>query len=251
MARAIKIDPNLRACSLEPLGVLCDLVPAAAAASARKPSSAIWSCPGTATRRVATWIAELQGSTRRLQSKPQTAGGFTMTLAYVAQVLSRARCCPHSPSRRRPCRRLRSVKIGGAASRDQRTGRRLRALQRTRRRHQRRRVLPASSSCHPLEGAPVDGKPAPRGSQFKDRRSLPRSWKARRSRATANCRRCFTSCRGRRPISAIIGRPANSLIDEVLAPVDRDVFKRQIEYFATLNTGPQRTGTNAARCAAD
>ena len=34
----------------------------------------------------------------------------------------------------------------------------------------------------------------------------------------------------------LIGRPANSLIDEVLAPVDRDVFKRQIEYFATLNS---------------
>ena len=33
----------------------------------------------------------------------------------------------------------------------------------------------------------------------------------------------------------LIGRPANSLIDEVLAPVDRDVFKRQIEYYATLN----------------
>ena len=49
----------------------------------------------------------------------------------------------------------------------------------------------------------------------------------------------------------LIGRPANSLIDEVLAPVDRDVFKRQIEYYATLNSeaaaappaGPQ---TNAA-----
>ena len=34
----------------------------------------------------------------------------------------------------------------------------------------------------------------------------------------------------------LIGRPANSLIDEVLAPVDRDVFKRQIEYYATLNS---------------
>jgi hypothetical protein len=34
----------------------------------------------------------------------------------------------------------------------------------------------------------------------------------------------------------LVGRPANSLIDEVLAPVDRDVFKRQIEYFATLNS---------------
>lgn len=30
------------------------------------------------------------------------------------------------------------------------------------------------------------------------------------------------------------GRPAKSLIDEVLAPVDRDVFRRQNRYFATL-----------------
>jgi len=33
----------------------------------------------------------------------------------------------------------------------------------------------------------------------------------------------------------LIGRPANSLIDEVLAPVDREVFRRQTEYFATVN----------------
>jgi len=30
------------------------------------------------------------------------------------------------------------------------------------------------------------------------------------------------------------GRPAKSLIDEVLAPVDRDVFRRQNRYFTTL-----------------
>jgi hypothetical protein len=32
----------------------------------------------------------------------------------------------------------------------------------------------------------------------------------------------------------IIGRPVNSLIDEVLAPVDRDVFLRQTKYFDQL-----------------
>ncbi len=30
------------------------------------------------------------------------------------------------------------------------------------------------------------------------------------------------------------GRPVNSLVDEVLAPVDRDVFRRQIRYFDQL-----------------
>jgi hypothetical protein len=30
------------------------------------------------------------------------------------------------------------------------------------------------------------------------------------------------------------GRPVNSLLDEVLAPVDRDVFLRQVNYFGQL-----------------
>ncbi len=32
----------------------------------------------------------------------------------------------------------------------------------------------------------------------------------------------------------IVGKPVNSLVDEVLAPVDRDVFLRQIRYFDQL-----------------
>lgn len=32
----------------------------------------------------------------------------------------------------------------------------------------------------------------------------------------------------------VIGKPVNSLIDEVLAPVDRDVFRRQTKYFEQL-----------------
>ena len=32
----------------------------------------------------------------------------------------------------------------------------------------------------------------------------------------------------------LAGRPARSLVDEVLAPVDRDVFRRQNRYFAAL-----------------
>jgi hypothetical protein len=38
------------------------------------------------------------------------------------------------------------------------------------------------------------------------------------------------------------GRPPNSLLDEVLAPVDRDVFRREVAYFgalATDSTAPQ------------
>lgn len=35
----------------------------------------------------------------------------------------------------------------------------------------------------------------------------------------------------------LIGRPANSLLDEVLTPVDREVFRRQTDYFSKLNAG--------------
>lgn len=36
----------------------------------------------------------------------------------------------------------------------------------------------------------------------------------------------------------LVGRPANSLLDEVLTPVDREVFRRQTEYFSKLDTAP-------------
>lgn len=34
------------------------------------------------------------------------------------------------------------------------------------------------------------------------------------------------------------GRPLNSLVDEALAPVDRDVFRRQMAYFGQLYASP-------------
>lgn len=38
----------------------------------------------------------------------------------------------------------------------------------------------------------------------------------------------------------LAGRPANSLLDEVLSPVDRDVFRREVTYFEAVDapTGP-------------
>ena len=40
----------------------------------------------------------------------------------------------------------------------------------------------------------------------------------------------------------LVGRPAQSLLDEVLAPLDREVFRREIQYHTLLETAP--TGTN-------
>jgi hypothetical protein len=36
-------------------------------------------------------------------------------------------------------------------------------------------------------------------------------------------------------IGELQGKPANSLLDELLAPLDREVFKRQVRYFDQLN----------------
>jgi len=38
------------------------------------------------------------------------------------------------------------------------------------------------------------------------------------------------------PVGDLVGRPVESLLDEVLAPLDRDVFKRQVEYHKALSS---------------
>jgi hypothetical protein len=35
------------------------------------------------------------------------------------------------------------------------------------------------------------------------------------------------------------GRPANSLLNEVLEPVDREVFRRELRYFEALDAKPE------------
>ncbi len=38
----------------------------------------------------------------------------------------------------------------------------------------------------------------------------------------------------RSDLGDLVGKPVNSLLDEVLTPVDRDVFKRQNRYYDAL-----------------
>jgi hypothetical protein len=61
-------------------------------------------------------------------------------------------------------------------------------------------------------------------------------------------------------LSDLGGRPSNSLLDEVLTPVDRDVFQRENRYYRALQPDEPRPGghapgappaTGAARPAAD
>lgn len=59
----------------------------------------------------------------------------------------------------------------------------------------------------------------------------------------------------RADIGELQGRPANSLLNEVLSPVDRDVFRRELRYFEALegdrtpSSGPvdAANGTPAAK----
>jgi hypothetical protein len=53
----------------------------------------------------------------------------------------------------------------------------------------------------------------------------------------------------RSDLSDLAGRPADSLLDEVLMPVDRDVFKRENRYYGALNPDEPRrdAGASAAR----
>jgi hypothetical protein len=43
----------------------------------------------------------------------------------------------------------------------------------------------------------------------------------------------------RSDIGDLVGRPVNSLVDEALQPVDREVFRREVDYFNAL--APDRT----------
>ena len=46
----------------------------------------------------------------------------------------------------------------------------------------------------------------------------------------------------------LVGRPVTSLLDETLAPVDRDVFRRQVQYHATTQgISPAKSATTAVK----
>ena len=47
----------------------------------------------------------------------------------------------------------------------------------------------------------------------------------------------------RSDLGDLTGKPVNSLVDEVLTPVDRDVFKRENRYYRALENAPANGGT--------
>ncbi len=50
-------------------------------------------------------------------------------------------------------------------------------------------------------------------------------------------------------IGDLAGKPMNSLLDEVLAPVDRDVFRREVVYYHALSTAASQNGAQAGDAA--
>ncbi|HUA88201.1 MAG TPA: hypothetical protein VL994_02135 [Steroidobacteraceae bacterium] len=51
----------------------------------------------------------------------------------------------------------------------------------------------------------------------------------------------------RSELGDMVGRPVNSLLDEVLQPLDRDVFKRENRYYDALNPGEGGAKPDAAQ----
>ena len=48
----------------------------------------------------------------------------------------------------------------------------------------------------------------------------------------------------KRPLpTELVGRPASSLLDEVLSPIDRDVFERQVRYHSLLQAPSPEIGS--------
>jgi hypothetical protein len=45
----------------------------------------------------------------------------------------------------------------------------------------------------------------------------------------------------------LAGRPPTSVIDEALAPIDRDVFRRQVQYDAQVQAPPSSSAAAPAR----
>jgi hypothetical protein len=50
------------------------------------------------------------------------------------------------------------------------------------------------------------------------------------------------------PPGDLSGKPVNSVLDDLMAPIDRDVFRRHVNYDQQLNTPkPSTSGTSATR----
>lgn len=111
-----------------------------------------------------------------------------------------------------------------------------------------------------LAAAQDDARPPVSSSQREDRQPVssgpePRAPASPSARATNRIELDATQITGNRELPKVlyivpwkrsdlgelVGKPVNSLLDEVLAPVDRDVFRRENRYYQTVR--PDRSGS--------
>ena len=83
------------------------------------------------------------------------------------------------------------------------------------------RLLPAMLLCTTTLQAPAEDTLTLDGTTIVGNRELPKAlhivpWKSAEA-------------------GELAGRPMNSLVDEILAPVDRDVFLRELEYYEAVH----------------
>jgi hypothetical protein len=100
---------------------------------------------------------------------------------------------------------------------------------------------PAAAAKAPAAAkSPAAAKPAPGGRKAQDRLELDAT------QITGNSelpRVLYVVPWKRSDLGDLTGRPVNSLLDEVLTPVDRDVFRRQNRYYEALRPDTPRGGS--------
>jgi hypothetical protein len=134
---------------------------------------------------------------------------------------------------------------------------------------------PATPPAAPADGArqaagtdtatrPTQGTPAPPSAQQKAGAQAPKSG-AGAGKAQDRLELDTTQITGNRELPKVlyivpwkrsdlgdlIGKPVNSLLDEVLSPVDRDVFKRENRYYDALKPDQAKAATGAAQGAGE
>lgn len=104
----------------------------------------------------------------------------------------------------------------------------------------------AAQSAHPADAAAAEDEPMPRvtTSASADRSGAMDQLVLERTEITGNRElpKVLYIVPWRKPDpGALMGRPVNTLLDEVLAPLDREEFIRQVDYYSDLygDAGPR------------
>ena len=126
----------------------------------------------------------------------------------------------------------------GAGRQRRDAGRDRRASRHAAVRHARRSPPPTASYANRLP------KPAPRKGNAKDRLDLD-STQITGNRELPKV--LYIVPWRSAELGDLVGRPVNSLLDEVLEPVDRDVFRRQNRYFEALQPNEAAPASNPGK----